>query len=69
MPSRLEAFLQSGDLGKFLTDSHINVDDAGLLAGLVDHGVDSDGGFAGLTVADDQFTLATADWHNGIDGG
>ena len=35
---------------------------------LVDDGVDSDGGLSGLTIANDQLTLATADRHEGVDG-
>ena len=35
---------------------------------LVENGVDSDGGLAGLTVTDDQFTLATTNGHHGVDG-
>ena len=35
---------------------------------LVDDGVDSDGGLSGLTIANDQLTLATADGHEGVDG-
>ncbi len=34
---------------------------------LVDEGVDRDGGLAGLTVADDQLALATADGDEGVD--
>lgn len=35
---------------------------------LVDDGVDGQGGLAGLTVADDQLSLATADGHQGVHG-
>lgn len=34
---------------------------------LVDNGVNGNGGFAGLSVADDQLTLATAHWHERVD--
>ena len=35
---------------------------------LVDDGVDDDGGFAGLAVADDELALAAADGDHGVDG-
>src|SRR5262249_30244583 len=35
---------------------------------LVEHGVEGDGRLAGLTVADDQLTLAAADGDHGVDG-
>ena len=35
---------------------------------LVDDGVNGDGGLSGLTIANDQLTLATADGHEGVDG-
>ena len=48
-----------------LPDSDINADD--VLPLLVNDGVESNGSLAGLAVADDQFTLATADRHHGVD--
>src|SRR5262245_21364590 len=35
---------------------------------LIDNGVDGDCRFAGLTIADDQFALATANRYHGVDG-
>src|SRR5262245_57301173 len=35
---------------------------------LIDDSIEGDGGLAGLAVTDDQFTLATANRHHGIDG-
>lgn len=35
---------------------------------MVKHGVEGDSCLSGLTIADDQFTLATADGHHGVDG-
>lgn len=63
-----------GDSGPLLSDSDVNAEQLLLLVSciveslLVDDGVDSDGGFAGLPVTDDQLTLATTDGHQGIDG-
>lgn len=36
--------------------------------GLVQHGVEGDGGFTGLTITNDQLTLATANWDKGVNG-
>ena len=63
-----------GDRGALLPDGH--VDAAHLLAlvaglpvlALVEDGVDADRGLAGLAVADDQLTLATADRCHRVDG-
>src|SRR4029078_4619561 len=44
-----------------------DVDTNNVLALLVDDRVDRDGGFAGLSVADDQLTLAAADRHHRVD--
>ena len=52
--------------GRFLADCYVDALDAGIT--LVDDGVDSQRGFTGLTVADDQFTLSTTDWDHGING-
>ena len=38
------------------------------LAALVEDSVDGDGGLTGLTVADDELTLTTADRDHGVDG-
>ena len=35
---------------------------------LVEDRVEGDGGFAGLTVANDEFSLASADGDHGVDG-
>lgn len=35
---------------------------------LVQHGVEGDGSLSGLTIANDQLTLATSDGHHGVDG-
>jgi len=35
---------------------------------LIDDGIDGDGGFAGLAIADDQFALATANRHHRVNG-
>ncbi len=61
----------AGDGGLFLTDSDVNTKD-GLIgfvgAFLVDDGVDGDGGFAGLTVTDDQLALSASDGDHTVDG-
>ena len=48
-----------GDGGSFLADGHINAEE--VLALLVDDVINSDGGLAGLAVANDQLALATTD--------
>src|SRR5580698_3391147 len=63
----LQTFNKCGNFGEFLANSNVHVNDAGLLLGLVNHGVDSNGSFTGLAVADEQFTLAAADWNHGVD--
>ena len=35
---------------------------------LVEHGIEGDGRLSGLTITDDQLTLATSDRHHGVDG-
>ncbi len=45
-----------------------DVDALHTLAGLVEDGVDGDGGLAGLAVADDQLALAAPDRRHGVDG-
>lgn len=70
----LESFDKLGDSGSLLANS--NVDDVELLRlvgavvppALVEHGVQGDGGLAGLTIADDKLTLATSDRYHGVDG-
>ena len=70
----LESLYQLSDSRTLLTDG--NVDTVQLLfliltivpPLLVEDGVDSDGGLSGLTVTNDQLTLATTDRNHGIDG-
>jgi len=52
--------------GALLADGNVNADD--VLALLVDDGIGCDGGLAGLTVTDDQLTLAASDGDHGVDG-
>ena len=54
-----------GDGGCLLADR--NVDTGHVLTLLVDDGIHSHGGLAGLAVADDQFALAATDRHHGVD--
>ena len=49
-----------------LADGDVDADD--VLAALIDDGIGRDGGLAGLAVADDQLTLATADGDHRVDG-
>lgn len=35
---------------------------------LVEDGVNSNSGFAGLTITNDQLTLTTTNWDEGVDG-
>ena len=62
-----------GDGGTLLADGHVDAEEFGLVVGagvdllLVQDGVDGDGGLAGLAIADDQFALAAADRHQGVD--
>ena len=70
----LEGLDELGDGGTLLADS--NVDTIELLLFiltviptlLVQDSVDGDGSLAGLTITDDQLTLATANGNHGIDG-
>ncbi|MMZ61807.1 hypothetical protein D1872_239760 [compost metagenome] len=48
-----------------LSDRNVNTFYA--VALLVDDGIDGDSGFTRLTVTDNKFPLATADWNHGID--
>ena len=61
-----EIFHKGGHGGTFLADGDVDADH--VFALLVDDGVRSDGGFTGLTVADDELTLAAADGDHGVDG-
>lgn len=54
------------DGGCFLVDSDIDIFDVGVV--LVDDGVDSQCGFIGLMVIDDQFMLIMIDWDYGVNG-
>ena len=54
------------DRRALLADGDIDADHVAAL--LVDDGVESDGGLAGLAVADDQLALAAADGDHGVDG-
>ena len=49
-----------------LPDAAVDADNVAAL--LIDDGVENDGGFAGLAVADDQLALAAANGDHGIDG-
>lgn len=70
----LEDFDEVGDGGPLLTDGDVNAIEllllvAGLEVGLlVDDGVDGDGCFSGLTVANDELSLASADGDETVDG-
>ena len=61
-----ERFRQLCDGACLLTDG--DIDAHHVLALLVKNGVDSDGGLAGLAVADDKLTLAAADREHGVNG-
>lgn len=60
------------DSGPLLSDGDVDAVQLLLLifalveALLVDDGVDGQGSLAGLTIADDQLTLTTADGHKGV---
>src|SRR5690606_22765008 len=56
----------SSDRALLLSDG--NVDTLNASAFLVDDGVNRDGSFTYLTVADDQLTLATSDRYHRVDG-
>ena len=49
------------DGGLLLTDRYVDTND--VLALLIDDGIDGDGGFSRLAVADDELALSTADRH------
>ena len=70
----LEGLDELSDSGTLLADGNV---DAVKLLGLVitavppllvEHGVQGNGGLAGLTITNDQLTLTTADGHHGVDG-
>ena len=52
--------------GGLLADGDVDADH--VLTALVEDGVNRDSGLAGLTVANDELTLAAADRHHGVDG-
>ena len=62
----LQILYQLGDGAGFLPDGNIDAHHA--LPLLVQNGVQSDGGLAGLPVADDQLPLSPSDGEHGIDG-
>ena len=55
-----------GDRRALLADGAVDADQ--IVLGVVDDGVEQDGGLAGLAVADDQLALAAADRDHGVDG-
>ena len=54
------------DRRALLPDGAVDADQ--VVLGVVDDGVEQDGGFAGLAVADDQLALAAANGNHGVDG-
>lgn len=70
----LKSLDKLGDSRTLLTNGDVDtVELLGLVVAivpalLVEHGVEGDGGLAGLTVTNDQLTLTTADGHHGVDG-
>ena len=62
----LQIFYQLSDGTGFLPDGDIDAHHA--LPFLVQNGVQGDGGFAGLPVADDQLPLSPSDGEHGVDG-
>src|ERR1700758_1397874 len=66
--------VDGGDRGALLPDSYVDTPHLLFLItgfpvlSLVENGVHADGGLAGLTVADDQLPLATADRRHRVDG-
>jgi hypothetical protein len=70
----LEGLDELSDGGTLLADGDVDaVELLGLVVAavpalLVEDGVEADGGLAGLTIANDQLTLTTANRHHGVDG-
>lgn len=70
----LQGLDQLGDGGTLLTDGNVDaVKLLGLVAAvvpslLVEHGIESDSSLSGLTVTNDELTLATTNRHHGVDG-
>ena len=56
----------AGNGRRFLTDGDVDTDDARIL--LIQNRIDGNGRLARAAVADDEFTLATADRDHGVDG-
>lgn len=69
----LEGFDDVGDSGSLLTNGDIDaeklfVDVSGVeVSLLVDDGINGDGGFSGLSVTDDEFSLSSADGDQAVD--
>jgi len=70
----LKGLDELSDSGALLADGDVDAVEllglvvAGVPALLVEHGIESDGSLAGLTITNDQLTLTTADGNHGIDG-
>jgi hypothetical protein len=70
----LKSLDELGNGGSLLSDGHVDtVELLGLVVAvvpslLVQHSVEGDGCLSGLTIANDQLTLATTDGHHGVDG-
>jgi hypothetical protein len=70
----LEGLDELGDGRTLLADSDVDTVKLLLLVGtavptlLVEHGIESDGSLSGLTITNDQLTLATTNGNHGIDG-
>jgi hypothetical protein len=70
----LKSLDKLGNGGSFLSNGNVDaVKLLGLIGSvvpslLVKNGVEGNGGFSGLTITNDQFTLTTTNWHHGIDG-
>src|SRR5690606_32518491 len=61
-----EALDDLGNRGFFLTNRDVDAFYAGVF--LIDDRVDSDSGFTGLAVTNDQLALSTSDGNHGVDG-
>jgi hypothetical protein len=70
----LKSLDELGDGGSLLADGNVDAVELLLLVAavvpalLVEDGVETNGSLAGLTVTNDQLTLATADGNHGVDG-